>query len=71
VVLELVAELHSKIGRTRNYQQYALTCTIPYSMRGSQKIRFPILLPPNNFAQGDASLFTFYYYDFYYYLGIW
>jgi hypothetical protein len=29
-------------------------------MRGSQKIRFPILLPPNNLTKGDASLFTYY-----------
>jgi len=27
---------------------------------GSQKVRFPILLPPNNFTQWDASLFTYY-----------
>jgi hypothetical protein len=28
--------------------------------RGSQKIRFSILLPPNNLTQWDASLFTYY-----------
>jgi hypothetical protein len=28
--------------------------------RESQKIRFPILLPPNNLTQWDASLFTYY-----------
>ena len=27
---------------------------------GSQKVSFPILLPPNNFTQWDASLFTYY-----------
>ena len=28
--------------------------------RGSQKVRFPILYPPNNFTQWDASSFTYY-----------
>jgi hypothetical protein len=31
-----------------------------HNTRGSQKIRFPIILPPNNLTQSDASLFTNY-----------
>jgi hypothetical protein len=34
---------------------------------GSQKIRFSILLPPNNFTQRDASLFTYYSLHFTYF----
>jgi len=30
------------------------------NMRGSQKVRFPMLFPPNNFTYRDASLFTYY-----------
>ena len=33
-------------------------CTVQYT-RGIQKVSFPILLPPNNFTQWDASLFTY------------